>query len=295
MDDVPAPSSPPLIAGAPPVIGPEIAAECRGPAQGGPAGVPPVLASVEQPLNGGRAAVVLLGFIGAQFGAGIAVGLAGVVWTAAQGKVLHNSQQRAAMMQDLMAPATILAMLAGAAAMLGLSALLLRGGLGNRNPTGAAWARGSAKANAMGLAAGALTALGYVGLAALSLGAGGTSAPPGPIARMATTPGLSQVAWLILAVLLAPPIEELMFRGIFYGGCRRSLGPVWAAVLTTVVFVMLHVTETIHFLPALAGITALALVALWFRLRGAAIGPAVAVHFGYNAVIAIMAVHATAG
>ena len=55
---------------------------------------------------------------------------------------------------------------------------------------------------------------------------------------------------------------------------------------------MLHVTEVIHFFPALLAIVAMALLALRMRLRYSAIGPAVAVHFGYNAVIALGVVYA---
>jgi hypothetical protein len=40
--------------------------------------------------------------------------------------------------------------------------------------------------------------------------------------------------------------------------------------------------------PALLGITTLALLALWMRLRSAAIGPAIAAHLGYNAAVAFM-------
>ena len=35
------------------------------------------------------------------------------------------------------------------------------------------------------------------------------------------------------------------------------------------------------------------MVALWFRLRFAAIGPAIAVHFAYNAILACFTVWAT--
>jgi membrane protease YdiL (CAAX protease family) len=110
---------------------------------------------------------------------------------------------------------------------------------------------------------------------------------------MAVTPGLSQLLWIISVLLLAPPIEELLFRGILYGGYRRSFGPVWAGVLTTSVFVICHLPEMVYFLPSIVGITGFAIAALWLRLRAAAIGPAVAAHFGYNAVLAIAVANAT--
>ena len=279
----------------PPAPSPENAADGMGPTLDGPAGAPPVLASAQSPLDGIRATLILLGYLGGQFCAGMAVAIVAGIAAAVRGRNLNSFQQGSAPMQELIAPAAILGLLAGAAAMVGLSAVLVRGHLRNRNPTGAAWAPGSVKGNVLGLAAGSLTALGYVAVAALVSGFGQAPSSAGPIARMATTPGLTQAAWLVMALLLAPPIEELLFRGVFYGGCRRSLGPVWAATLTTFIFVMLHITEMIHFLPSFAGITALALVALGFRLRTTAVGPAVAVHFGYNAVLAVIAICSTPG
>jgi membrane protease YdiL (CAAX protease family) len=93
---------------------------------------------------------------------------------------------------------------------------------------------------------------------------------------------------MVNALLLAPPIEELLFRGVAYGGYRRSFGPTLAAALSTSIFWVLHLTEMINNLPAALGVAAMALVALWFRLRGAAVGPAVAAHLGYNAALVAM-------
>ena len=115
----------------------------------------------------------------------------------------------------------------------------------------------------------------------------------GPLTRMSMTPGLPQILWLMTALFLAPPLEEMLFRGVLYGGYRRSLGPTRSAWLTTTIFAVLHVTEAIHFLPALLAIVGMALLALRMRLRYSAVGPAVAVHFGYNSVIALGVVCST--
>ncbi|HEV2395155.1 MAG TPA: CPBP family glutamic-type intramembrane protease [Verrucomicrobiae bacterium] len=61
-----------------------------------------------------------------------------------------------------------------------------------------------------------------------------------------------------------------------------------AATLTTVIFCLRHLTEVIHYPAAAIGIGTMALAALWFRLRSAAIGPAVATHLGYNGLLAIL-------
>jgi hypothetical protein len=110
---------------------------------------------------------------------------------------------------------------------------------------------------------------------------------------MALTPGLPQGIWVLGGVLLAPLIEELFFRGVLYGGYRKSLGPVLAFVITTLIFMYAHLTEITHFLPAAAGLLGLACAALACRLRWKAIGPAVAVHVGYNAMVAAMVLYRT--
>jgi hypothetical protein len=104
---------------------------------------------------------------------------------------------------------------------------------------------------------------------------------------MSMTKGLPQILWIIMALFLAPPLEELLFRGVLYGGYRKSLGATGAAWLTTSIFAFLHIGEVIHFLPALLAIVTMALLALRMRLRYSAIGPAIAVHFGYNAMVAL--------
>jgi hypothetical protein len=110
------------------------------------------------------------------------------------------------------------------------------------------------------------------------------------VAKMAMTPGFPRVLWMLAVLAVAPFIEELLFRGVLYGGYRRSFGPAGAAVLSTFIFWLLHITESIHFLPAMLAIAVLALLALWFRLRSAAIGPAIAVHLGYNAMLALLVI-----
>jgi len=84
---------------------------------------------------------------------------------------------------------------------------------------------------------------------------------------MAMTHGLTKILWLAIVMLLAPLIEELLFRGVLYGGYRRSFGPTRAALLTTLIFWALHTTEFIRFPLAAFAIAAMAVAALWMRLR----------------------------
>jgi membrane protease YdiL (CAAX protease family) len=181
--------------------------------------------------------------------------------------------------------------LAGGGAALLLSLQRIRPHLRDASPTGAAWLVGSFRQILTGFGIGALVAIGYAILG--SLFPPENSMEMGPIARMGMTPGVQQIIWLSVALLFAPVIEECLFRGVIYGGYRRSLGPVWAAILSILLFWALHLTETFGYWPAMIGIFALATVALWYRLKCSAIGPAVAVHTGYNAVISVGALFAS--
>jgi membrane protease YdiL (CAAX protease family) len=212
-----------------------------------------------------------------------AIGIAGV----------HaGSSERAQLTRTITGPATVLACIGGGVAMFLASRSRIRQQLSDTSPTGAAWVLGSFKDIAKGVGVGALTGCCYCALA-MAIQRRDDGATLGPIATMAATPGLLQLLWLFLALVLAPLIEEPLFRGVLYGGYRNSFGPVRAAVLTTSIFLLLHITEMIHFLPSMLGVLGLAIAALWIRLRSSAIGPAVAVHFGYNAVLAIVVIWST--
>lgn len=150
--------------------------------------------------------------------------------------------------------------------------------------TGAAWKIGQPRFLALGFGIGPLIAISYLLLSPLM------STPPdenaiGPFAKMATTPGLQQVIALFIALVLAPPVEELLFRGVMFGGICQSFGPIWAAILTTFLFAASHIIEAIHFWPAFVFISLMALAALWLRISTKTIGPSIALHFSYNLVM----------
>jgi membrane protease YdiL (CAAX protease family) len=86
----------------------------------------------------------------------------------------------------------------------------------------------------------------------------------------------------IQTLLLAPTIEEFLFRGVLFSGFSSSWGVGLASVLVTVGFVAYHLQWDLNLVPWTA---AVAIGALVFRMVGRALGPAVALHFGFNLVI----------
>ncbi len=246
-------------------------------------------------LNARSATFIFLITIAAQVGAAFAIGLFVAVGTAiAQptAGISHDPNRAAALARKLMPPATIAAMVGGGGAMLLTSRRKVPASLSDRSPVGAAWALGSLRQIAVGCALGALVAVAFLAPARIPA-LRPTHFAPGPLTRMGMTHGLTKILRLAMVVLWAPLMEELLFRGVLYGGYRRSFGPTRAALLTTLIFWALHMTEFIHFPLAAFAIAAMAVVALWMRLRSSAIGPAVAAHFSYNSVLALLQIAAS--
>lgn len=245
----------------------------------------PTGATSASALNARKATVILLVFLIGQF-CFAALGAAIFAIAGAAGRGIPHSENTAEFNTAFLAPVVMLGFIGGGLAMIWLSWAIVRNALCDTSEVGAAWIIGNWKGITKGLGLGISIALVYL-LAAILIHPHGNEESVGPLTRMSMTKGLPQILWIIMAFFLAPPLEEMLFRGVLYGGYRKSLGAARAAWLTTAIFALLHVTEVIYFPPALLAIVSMALLALRMRLRYAAIGPAIAVHFGYNAVISL--------
>ena len=95
--------------------------------------------------------------------------------------------------------------------------------------------------------------------------------------------GPEAVILLLVAVgLLAPLLEEVLFRGLLYSALRKRwrFGP--AALVVTALFAALHAMQFQGYLPALVGIAALGALLAWLRERTGSLWPPVLVHAGFN-------------
>lgn len=88
---------------------------------------------------------------------------------------------------------------------------------------------------------------------------------------------LDRALAFLLAGLLAPAIEELLFRGLILQGLASRHGPAWGVTLSTALFGAYHLYPW-QAVPALA----LALLLGWVTWRSGRIGFAVALHVGNN-------------
>ena len=98
--------------------------------------------------------------------------------------------------------------------------------------------------------------------------------------------GWKLYAWIVLALFIAPPIEEFVFRGVLWTGFARSLGPIAAAIVVTALFVLMHVLESGRYPPALFAIATLGLACIGARVLTRSLAAPIAMHMAYNAVIA---------
>ena len=240
------------------------------------ASLPPVIVP---PLNGRTATVIFLAYLGAQF---LIAFLAGFLAAA----TIQNQDARAEATQQIIAFVSFPMVLGGGLTMLVMSFRRIRSQLTDTTPTGAAWVLGSWKQILQGLGLGVILAMGLF-LLNVIFPPDLEVITPSPFGKMAFLAGWQRLAWFSIVVVLAPVFEELLFRGVMYGGYRRSVGRGWAAFLCTIFFWLLHLPETIRFWPAMLAILVLALLTLSQRLRSEAIGPAVALHAGYNGMIAL--------
>ena len=128
-------------------------------------------------------------------------------------------------------------------------------------------------------------ALGLAYLAVAILVPSGADSGGGPLAQAAGRGGWSRLVWAAMALLVAPPSEELLFRGLLLKGFASSWGAAWASVVVTVIFAALHLTETLHYWPATLFILGMAVTALVARLRTGSVVASMAFHVAYNGVI----------
>lgn len=104
----------------------------------------------------------------------------------------------------------------------------------------------------------------------------------------------SAVRWtaFLVAVLLAPVTEELMFRGVLIKAMPRARN--WVViVVTTLVFTAFHIPDlaSSNFLAkaavVLPNLFIVGVVLAWVTLKTKRLGPAIFIHSGYNMVAAI--------
>jgi len=86
----------------------------------------------------------------------------------------------------------------------------------------------------------------------------------------------------VVAIVMAPLLEEVLFRGLLFPALRRRFRFSTAAVAVSLLFTALHVTQTGTYWPAIAGIALCGFLLAWWRERTGSLWPPVAFHAGFN-------------
>lgn len=107
--------------------------------------------------------------------------------------------------------------------------------------------------------------------------------PIAPVLMEAHSPGMITVIF-ILGILVAPIVEEIMFRGVLYSWLRRRLNLTGAVIISAMIFALVHPQGLIGFMPIAFLGAVLALLREW---RHNLLAPIIA-HAGFNLVSLII-------
>jgi membrane protease YdiL (CAAX protease family) len=116
----------------------------------------------------------------------------------------------------------------------------------------------------------------------------GKTTDQGLLAQVLAASGIGRIVFGLTAVLLAPPVEEYVFRGVMMG-TLMPIGEVGAGVLSGLAFWLLHATEWIHYWPAALGVGAMTVLVTHLRLRTRSIVPGIVAHLCYNGALTAVA------
>lgn len=101
-------------------------------------------------------------------------------------------------------------------------------------------------------------------------------APGVDVRRYLSDPFLLGV-FLVSAVLIAPLIEEMIFRGYFLGIYERYLGPLRSLVLVSLLFAVLHLQ-----LLGIFSLLPVSFLLTYMASRSGSLLPGIAAHFAFN-------------
>ena len=112
-----------------------------------------------------------------------------------------------------------------------------------------------------------------------------------PIAMLVEHASPMDMALLfILGVAIAPIVEELFFRGLLFGVCRRYLSQGMSILVISVLFVLAHYAQTGGYWPSMVAIFAVALVLTTQRAAFGSVIPCWITHACYNSILMLISV-----
>jgi len=227
-------------------------------------------------LGPGRALVVFLGFYAIQLLVGVIVGVVGAAWIIAAGR---EKTGIGGVQAGLLLPATFISPVAGAVFAFRMTRQVLPGPL-----PGAFQAIGwtVASVRAVLIAIGGGLGLATVQLLRIVSRHDVVTHTVTSLTNLQLAGGWQRLLWAILTILVTPPVEEFLFRGVLLAGLCRDWDVVKAGATVTLLFTMVHVGAVgVEPVPLLA-IGVLSVGALISRVTTGSLIPAIALHSAYN-------------
>ena len=105
------------------------------------------------------------------------------------------------------------------------------------------------------------------------------------------------LAWgvTVFGVFIAPPVEEIFFRGFLLPILARGTGNVVAVVITSALFALLHASQIGHAWMAVVVLGGVSVVLCLVRIRYNSVAASTLVHMAYNGLLFVMMIAATGG
>ncbi len=102
---------------------------------------------------------------------------------------------------------------------------------------------------------------------------------------MLAAPLVVKMGWALIFVVFFPVVEETLFRGFLFTGVAQTWGTQIAAILTTLVFVAVHMPKVLEYWPALVAVTFIGGITVVLRIRTGSLAPGIALHSTYNGAL----------
>jgi membrane protease YdiL (CAAX protease family) len=249
--------------------------------------IPAVPAPPPPPRFGaGMAIATLLLFVFAQMAVGIIVAIGAVVVTIARHGV-NDTRAFKAMFTDI-GPVLILASAVVAAVVVYFAARAWAWHLiDDRSAGGIGMVAASTRQILVAIMTGVALAGVYLFVAQVFL-TPRAGTPLGPLLQIAASGLAGRIVFGFVGLFVAPPVEEFLFRGLLLKGFTESWGATAAGIVVTVVFIGMHIPETMHYWPALIAVSALAAATLAIRLITGSVFTSMALHAAYNGAMVLV-------
>lgn len=114
------------------------------------------------------------------------------------------------------------------------------------------------------------------------------------VQRLEDAGGLELAVTAVAAALLAPVLEEILFRGLLLRALQRRMAPPAAIAVSALVFAAVHLVDPGAFL-VIPGLVAVGIVAGMLAVRTGSLSQPILLHLGFNAIVVVLILAAGSG